>query len=105
MLTKWQFWLLTALATIAALLIAANMLRFSQNRQLQVEVAQRGQFIQQTAALESLNREIVSALAQLAVRGPDEQIRSMLTSLGISVTENPAPSTPAAGAATQPRKK
>ena len=105
MLTKWQFWLLTALAAIAALLIALNMVRFNQNRQLQFEVAQRGQFIQQTAALESLNREIVTALAQLAVRGPDEQIRSMLSSLGISVTENPAPSTPAAGATAQPRKK
>ena len=105
MLTKWQFWLLTALAMIAAAVIALNMVRFTQNRQLQLEVAQRAQFVQQTAALETLNREIVSALAQVAVRGPDEQIRSMLSTLGISVTENPSSSAPVGGTAAQPRKK
>ena len=90
MLTRWQFWLLTVLAAAAAAFIVASMLRFSDNRRLQVEVAQRAQFVQQSVPLETLNREIVSALAQVAVRGPDEQIRSMLSSLGISVSENPA---------------
>ena len=104
MLTRWQFWLLTALAAVAAGFIVASMVRFTENRRLQAEVAQRAQFIQQTVPLEALNREIVSALAQVAVRGPDEQIRSMLASLGISVSENPA-SPPAAPAAAPARKK
>jgi hypothetical protein len=105
MVTRWQFWLLTVLAAIAAALIAANMYRFSENRRLQLEVSQRAQFIQQTVALEALNREIVSALAQRAVRGPDEQIRAMLSNLGMSVTETPAASAPASAATVQPRKK
>lgn len=104
MLTKWQFWLLTVMAAGALLLVAANMYRFADNRKTQFEVAQRNQYIQQTVALEALNREIVTALAQLAVRGPDEQIRAMLSTLGLSVTESPA-QTPAAASTPLPRKK
>jgi hypothetical protein len=104
MMANWQFWLLTALASICTALIGANMYRFSENRVLQAEVNQRTQFIQQTVPLEGLNREIVGALAQLAVRNQDDQIRSMLASLGISMTETP--SAPAAPTGTPaPRKK
>ena len=105
-LTRWQFWLLTILAAATASLVVASMVRFAENRRLQAEVSQRAQFVQQTVPLEALNREIVTALAQLAVRGPDEQIRAMLSSLGISVSENPAVMTPSpAGTASQPKKK
>lgn len=104
MLTRVQFWLLTVMAAGALLLVAANMYRFADNRKTQFEVAQRGQYIQQTVALEALNREIVTALAQLAVRGPDEQIRAMLSTLGLSVTESPAQA-PAGTPVQQPRKK
>ena len=91
MLARWQFWLLTLLAVASAALIGANIWRFAANRQLQAEVTQRAQYVQQTEPLEALNREIVAALAQLAVRNKDDQLRALLTSLGLTVTETPAP--------------
>lgn len=97
MLSRWQFWVLTLLSLISVALIGTNMWRFAANRQQQAEVTQRAQFVQQTAPLEVLNREIVAALAQLAVRNKDDQLRAMLTSLGLTVTETPPPApTPAA---------
>jgi type VI protein secretion system component VasK len=104
MLTRWQFWVLTLLALASAALIGANMWRFAANRQLQAEVTQRAQFIQQTVPLEALNREIVAALAQLAVRSKDDQLRALLTSLGLTVTETPATPAPAAPATAAGKK-
>lgn len=104
MLSKWQFWLLTVLAAGTVATIAANMVRFADNRRQQAEVAQRAQYIQQTVPLEALSREIVGALAQLSVRNQDDQIRSMLSGLGFKVNETAAPQQPAQTAA-QPRKK
>ena len=95
MLTRWQFWVLTLLAVASVMFIGANIWRFSANRQLQADVAQRAQYVQQTVPLEALNREIVAALAQLAVRNKDDQLRALLTSLGLTVTETPATPTPA----------
>jgi hypothetical protein len=99
MLSKGEFWVLTILAGIIAALIAVNMYLFGKNREVQTDVNQRALFIQQTVPLENLSREIAVALAQLATRSQDEQIRALLTSLGITVTVNaPAPQpTPAPG--------
>lgn len=107
MLNRWQFWLLTTLAALSVALILANMYRFAENRKQQVEVNQRAQFVQQTIALETLNREILSALAQLAVRSQDEQIRSMLASMGVTMNDGAASTatTPAASGTPQVRKK
>lgn len=92
MLSKTEFWGLTFLAVIIAALIAVNMLLFGENRKVQTEVNQRALFIQQTVPLETLSREIAVALAQLSVRTQDEQLRALLSSLGITVTVNaPAP--------------
>ncbi len=94
MLKTWQFWVLTALAAISALLIGLNMYRFSENRKLQADVNQRAQFIQQSVPLETLSRDIALALAQLGVRSQDDQIHALLSSLGITVTVNPPPTSP-----------
>ena len=77
----------------------ANILLFSQNRERQQEVTSRGQFIQQSVQLEALYREIAKALADLAVRNKDQQLRDMLAAQGISVTVNPAPAPTVAPAA------
>ena len=96
MLKKNEFWILTALAAIALLLAIANMVVFSQNRAAQAEVGGRSQYIQQAAQLESLYREMVKALADLAVRNNDAELRDMLTKQGIALTASPpAPTAPA----------
>lgn len=100
-LKMWEFLVLTALAVVSAVLIGLNMYRFSDNRKLQAEVNQRAQFIQQTVPMEALSRDIALALAQLGVRSQDDQIRALLSSLGISVTITP-PAPSAAGTPASP---
>jgi hypothetical protein len=102
MLKKNQFQILTGLAAIGLLLVIANMILFSQNRVAQAEVAQRAQFIQQSAQLEPLFREMVKALGELTVRNSDTQIRDMLAKQGITVNI-PAPQPPPAPAP-EPKK-
>lgn len=98
-LNKWQLNLLTALGTVALLLAVANALLFMQNRGQQAELAQQQQFIQQTVPLEGLYREIIKALAEMALKGNDRQVLDMLASQGINVTPNSTtPGVDAAGA-------
>ena len=91
MLNKNEFRILTALAAIALLLAVANLVLFSQNRLAQAEVTQRAQFIQQSAQLETLYREMVKALGELTVRNSDTQLRDMLAKQGITVNMPPPP--------------
>ena len=105
MLSKWQFHVLNALAVLALALVVANGVLFKQNRSEQSAFNQRQQFIQQTVPLEALYREIVKALADLAVKSNDRAVLDMLGAQGISVTVNsPSPLPAPAAAETVPRK-
>ena len=100
MLKHWQFWILTVLALTQAALVGINIFAFNANRKLQAEVSQRAQTVQQAVQFEQLTRDMAVALAQLATRNQDPQIRAMLTSLGITVNVNEeAPRNAAAAAA------
>lgn len=96
MLTRWQFNLLTALGAAALVLVVAGAALSAQNRAAQGALVQRQQFIQQTVPLEGLYRDIVKALAEMAVKGNDRQVFDMLSAQGLSVTVNDNPA-PAAG--------
>jgi VIT1/CCC1 family predicted Fe2+/Mn2+ transporter len=100
MLKTWQFWTLTAIASLAVICVAANMVLFIGNRAAQAEVAGRQDYIQKSVQFEALYREIVKALADLSIRNQDEELRNLLAARGISVTLPP----PAAPAASSPRK-
>jgi hypothetical protein len=105
MLSKWQFHLLNVLAVLALALVVANGVLFKQNRSEQSALNQRQQFIQQTVPLETLYREIVKALADLAVKSNDRAVLDMLGAQGISVTVNTPSASPAPAAAdVAPRK-
>jgi len=99
MLTLWQHRLLTALGALALLLVLVNGTLFLANRAAQAEITARQQFIQQTVQLENLYREIVKALAELALKNGDNQIIQMLAEQGIGVSGNPAPAPAAASGA------
>lgn len=101
MLLKWQFNLLTVLGAAALLLVLANALLFTQNRSAQAALNQRQLFIQQTVPLEGLYRDIVKALAEMAVKGNDAQVLNMLAAQGLNVTVNG----PAANASQTPARK
>ena len=94
MLLKWQSKLLTALGIAALLLVLTNAMLFTQNRNAQAALNQRQQFIQQSVPLEGLYREIVKALAEMAIKGNDRQVLDMLAAQGLNVTVNGAAASP-----------
>ena len=94
MLRPWQFTILVVLGALALLLTVTNGVLFTQNRAEQVDVNARQQYLQQTVGLEGLYRDIVKALAELAVKNNDQQLLQMLGAQGINVSVN-APAAPA----------
>jgi hypothetical protein len=88
-LGRWQSWV-TIGAAAACLLVLINIVLFEMNRGLQAEVNSRQQYIQQSLQLEALNREIVAAIANLAVRNKDDQLKALLAQHGITINVGPA---------------
>ena len=81
-----QWWVLTVCGALLLVLILTNMVLFLGNREKQLNINTRQQYIQQSLVLEGLNRDIINALANLAVRNKDAQLIDLLTAHGISVT-------------------
>jgi hypothetical protein len=61
-----------------------------------VSVNTRGQYIQQSVQLEALGREIVTAIANLAVQQKDDQLRGILDAHGIRINAPAVGDAPAA---------
>jgi len=80
---------LTPLAGLILILVLVNLLLSLGNQFLRLDVNERQQFITQSIQLEGLHREIVTALASIAVKNNDEQLKSLLASQGISVVDSP----------------
>ena len=99
-LRRGETWIMAGAAVVVALVLV-NMVLFEMNRSLQSEINTRQQFIQQSVQLEALNREIVSAIANLSVKNRDDALKTVLTQHGITFTATPAP-TGAAAAAQSP---
>lgn len=87
---KWKGFL-TVLASLAFVLVVVNILLILGNQSIQTDVNERQQFIAQSIQLETLNRQVVAALADLAVKSKDEQLKNLLASVGINLTGSPAP--------------
>lgn len=97
MVLRWQYWTIVVLGIAALVLVATNAGLVLSNRGQQTELNQRQIFLQQTVPLEGLYREMVKALADLAVRNGDRRVLDELSAQGINVTVN-GPATPAADA-------
>ena len=89
-LNEGQFWLLTALAALALILVLICTGLFFGNRATQAEVNARQQYINQTVQLGRLNTQVAQFLANLAVQTNDRRIRDLLAANGITITERPA---------------
>lgn len=87
---RWQHALLTTLGAACLLAAAGGATLSALNRQLQVQVNQRQQYLQQSVQLESLYREMARALAELATRRNDNELQRLLGRHGISVSTAPA---------------
>jgi hypothetical protein len=92
MLKSSQYWMLSLLGALCALLVLVNIVTFTSNRGLQREVNGRAQYIQQTVQLQGLYQQLVRALADLSIHNQDDQLRAILAKQGINVTANPQPS-------------
>jgi len=103
MLKAWQYRLLIALGALALVLVVTNGVLFTQNRSAQGELNARQQYVQQTVSLESLYRDIVKALAELAVKNNDQQLLQMLAAQGINVSVTP-PAQPAPATTPGPKR-
>ena len=84
---------ITLAAALGLVLALANMVLFEKNRTLQAEVSTRAQYIQQSVQLEGLQREIVNAIASLALRNKDDALKTILSQQGITFKAEPSEST------------
>jgi len=96
MLKRIEFIILTVAAAIFLVVVVANVMLSRTSRAMQIQFSEQQQFVATTTQLEVLNRELIRALAELAARTNDDQIRSLLSANGITFTidQKPAP-TPA----------
>jgi len=78
---------LTPLAGLTLVLVLVNVLLSLGNQFLRLEVNERQQFITQSIQLEELHREIVAALASVAVKSNDRQLKDLLASMGINLVD------------------
>lgn len=96
-LAQWQTWV-TVAAALAPVLVVVDLGLFERNRALQVEVASRQQFLQQTVQLDNLQRDLVNAIAALAARSDDLALRDILVDHGLMSPVGPqAPAAPPRG--------
>jgi hypothetical protein len=91
MLSRTQYIILCLIGLLAIGMVAANGWLAAGNRAAQAEINQRQQFLQQTAQLEVLYRDIAKALADLALKSNDRAVLGMLAAQGINVSPNPVP--------------
>jgi len=107
---SWFRWVLSGIAVLGLAFVVINMFLFLGNRTIEGEVNDRQQFINQSMQLDRLNRELIAALANLAARNNDDQLKNLLASHGITFTVNqptsagPAASGGAAAGRTKPSR-
>ena len=106
-MSKVQYWVVTLVAAASFAAMLASVTLGYSNAVSRAEVNQRQQFVQQSVQLEVLYREIVRALAELAARNNDADVKAMLQKHGITYTANAPANAPAGSpaAAAAPARK
>ena len=99
MLSRFQHLVLCLLGGSAIVLALTNAWLVAGNRGVQADINQRQQFLQQTAPLEVLYRDIAKALAELALKSNDRRVLDMLAGQGINVSPNAAAPSPSSAPA------
>ena len=85
----------TVLSALLLVLVLVNIVLSLGNQSVQAEVGERQQMIAQTMQLETLHRQVVGVLANLAIKSNDEQIKAILASIGIDLgAAKPGPPAP-----------
>lgn len=82
--------LLTGSAVLVLVLVLANVLLLMGNQSLQVTVSERQQYIAETIQLETLNRQVIAVLAEMALKTNDGELKKLLADVGIDLSPTPA---------------
>ena len=69
--------------------MVVNILIAVGNQSIQSQVSERQQEIAQTIQLEALNRQLVTVLANMALKTNDEQLKKLLADSGVSLGNAP----------------
>lgn len=96
-MTRIQYWTVTIIAAACFAAMLASITLGYNNGAARADVSQRQQFVQQSVQLEGLYTEIIRALAELAARNNDGDVKALLQKHGITYSANPpvAPAAPA----------
>lgn len=97
-MTKKSKIFLTTLSSLILVLVIISIVLGLGNQSIQAEVSERQQIIAQTLQLETLNRQLIGVLANMAIKTNDEQLKKVLAESGINLgpAQAPAPTpTPA----------
>ncbi len=73
------------LAVVALVLVVANVLLSMGNQSVQADVNDRQQFIAQSIQLEQLNRQVVTVLANMAMKSNDQELKNLLAASGVAL--------------------
>jgi predicted Holliday junction resolvase-like endonuclease len=84
------------LSSLVLLLVLVNILLMMGNQSVQTEVGDRQQYIAQAIQLDNLSRQVVGAMANMALKSNDEALKKLLMANGIDLD---------AAGATAPRSK
>ena len=82
---------LTTLSSLILVLVIMNIALGLGNQSIQAEVSERQQIIAQTLQLETLNRQLIGVLANMAIKTNDEQLKKVLAESGINLGPAEAP--------------
>src|SRR5918992_3667864 len=85
---------LTGLAVLVLLLVIVNILLMAGNQSLQLSFNERQQYIAETIQLETLNRQVIGVLAEMALKTNDGELKKLLAGIGINLSPTP-PQAPA----------
>ncbi len=81
--------LLTSWSALILVLVIVNILIAMGNQSIQADMAERQQEISQTIQLETLNRQLITVLANMAMKTNDEQLKKLLAETGINLDAAP----------------
>ena len=88
-MTKRMKIVLTAWSGLILLLVILNIFLGLGNQSIQAEVGERQQEIAQTIQLEGLNRQLITVLANMALKTNDERLKKLLAEAGINLDVAP----------------
>ena len=84
----------TIFSSLLLILVLVNILLAYGNQSLQSDVAEGQQTITQAIQLEGLYRQVITVIAERAVRTNDAQLKELLSASGFSLNNEPETAKP-----------